>query len=122
VNVASTVVNQPQSFNPAYTASKGAVDALTRSVAVYCMERGDPIRCNSVQPHAADTPLLQKTLDELFAGAPPGARERMVMKLGSPTAVANAVLFLASDESCDLNGTALTLDRGSRIVLAAGPE
>lgn len=122
VNVVSTVINQPQSFNPAYTASKGSADALTRSVAVYCMDRGYNIRCNSVQPHAVDTPLLQKTLDSLFADASPDARAKMKMKLGSPIAVANTVLFLASDESSDLNGSALRLDRGSSLVLAAGPE
>ena len=40
------------------------------------------------------------------------------VKMGSPFAVANAVLFLASDESSDLNGTFLNLDRGTACLVA----
>lgn len=122
VNVTSTVVNQPLWFNAAYATSKGAADSFTRSVAVYCMHRGYRIRCNSVEPHAADTPLLQKTLGKLFATMDEGARERMRLQLGKPEAVANTILFLASDEASDLTGAALGLDRGARITMAAPPD
>jgi 3(or 17)beta-hydroxysteroid dehydrogenase len=122
VNVTSTVVDQPLWFNPAYSASKGAADALTRAVAVYCIQKGYNIRCNSVQPHGADTPLLEKTLGELFADLPEEARAKMRLRLGKPEAVANAILFLASDEASDLTGSALAIDRGARITMAAPPD
>ncbi|MGE0775298.1 MAG: SDR family oxidoreductase [Sphingomonadaceae bacterium] len=122
INVTSTVVDQPLWFNPAYSASKGAADALTRAVAVYCIQRGYNIRCNSVEPHGADTPLLESTLSELFSDLPPEAREKMRLRLGRPEAVANAILFLASDEASDLTGSALALDRGARITMAAPPD
>jgi 3(or 17)beta-hydroxysteroid dehydrogenase len=122
VNVTSTVVNQPLWFNAAYATSKGAADSFTRSVAVYCLHHGYNIRCNSVEPHAADTPLLQKTLSKLFATMDEGAREKMRLQLGKPEAVANTILFLASDESSDLTGAALSLDRGAGITMAAPPD
>jgi 3(or 17)beta-hydroxysteroid dehydrogenase len=105
VNMSSTVAVLGFPSAPAYTASKGAVQALTRSVAVYCMERGDLIRCNGVYPHNAESPM------SLAHSAPGVAR-------GSAFAVANAVLFLASDESSDLNGTFLNLDRGTACLVA----
>lgn len=122
VNVTSTAFRQPLWFNAAYATSKGAVDTFTRSVAVYCMHRGYNIRCNSVEPHAADTPLLQKTLGKLFATMDEGARARMRLQLGKPEAVANTIVFLASDESSDLTGSALSLDRGALITMAAPPD
>lgn len=122
INVTSAVLNQPPWFNAAYSASKGAVDSFTRSVAIYCLHRGYSIRCNSVQPYATDTPLMQATLDTLFAGAPPEARGNVGLKLSKPEAVANAILFLASDESSDINGTAISLDRGAQITAAAAPR
>jgi 3(or 17)beta-hydroxysteroid dehydrogenase len=105
INMSSTVAVLGFPSAPAYTASKGAVQALTRSVAVYCMERGDLIRCNGVYPHNAESPM------SLAHSAPGVAR-------GSAFAVANAVLFLASDESSDLNGTFLNLDRGTACLVA----
>jgi 3(or 17)beta-hydroxysteroid dehydrogenase len=106
VNMSSTVAILGFPAAPGYTASKGAVQALTRAVAVYCMDRGDLIRCNSVFPHNAESPMA-------LANSAPG------VSMGSPFAVANAVLFLASDESSDLNGTFLNLERGTSCLVAA---
>jgi NAD(P)-dependent dehydrogenase (short-subunit alcohol dehydrogenase family) len=44
---------------PAYSASKGAVRLLTKSVAAHCRDKGDAIRCNSIHPGGVDTPLLR---------------------------------------------------------------
>jgi 3(or 17)beta-hydroxysteroid dehydrogenase len=106
INMSSTVAILGFPGAPGYTASKGAVQALTRSVAVYCMARGDLIRCNGVYPHNAESPMAK-------ANNAPGS-----VTMGSPFAVANAVLFLASDESSDLNGTFLNLDRGTACLVA----
>jgi 3(or 17)beta-hydroxysteroid dehydrogenase len=85
-----------------YTASKGAVQALTRAIAVHCMTKGDRIRCNAIYPHLHRSPM-----SEAHGGAD---------DLASPMGVANAVLFLASDESSDLNGTFVNLDRGASCL------
>ncbi|MEL7030388.1 MAG: SDR family NAD(P)-dependent oxidoreductase, partial [Pseudomonadota bacterium] len=43
----------------AYTAAKGAVRAMTKSVAIHCQQEGYPVRCNSVHPGAIETPMIQ---------------------------------------------------------------
>ena len=93
----------------AYTASKGAVTLLTRSIASrYGHEN---IRCNSVHPCTVDTPFVevlmkdavkkQQRIDEIPLG-----------RLGTVEDVANAVLYLASEEGAFINGCALTVDGG----------
>ena len=109
VNVSSTAAILGFPVAPAYTASKGAVQALTRAIAVHCLTRGDRIRCNAVYPHLAESPMAVS------------ANDPASVAMGSPTAVANAVLFLASDESSDLNGTFLNLDRGTACMVAETP-
>jgi 3(or 17)beta-hydroxysteroid dehydrogenase len=105
INMSSTVAILGFPNAPGYTASKGAIQALTRAIAVYCITRGDLIRCNAIYPHTAESPMA--------IANNPGS-----VKMGSPFAVGNAVLFLASDESSDLNGTFLNLDRGTACLVA----
>jgi 3(or 17)beta-hydroxysteroid dehydrogenase len=120
VNVSSTAAIQGYAGASAYVASKGAVAALTRSIAMHCMLKGDSIRCNSVHPHNAESPMSLGAYDLKFGHLPES--ERPKRGLVSPEGVANAVLFLASDESSDLNGTMLNLDRGTAIIPGAIPE
>jgi 3(or 17)beta-hydroxysteroid dehydrogenase len=108
VNVSSTAAILGFPGAPAYTASKGAVQALTRSTAVHCMTRGDRIRCNAIYPHLAESPMSRA--------------HGSTTVLASPFGVANAVLFLASDESSDLNGTFLNLDRGTACLVGELPN
>jgi 3(or 17)beta-hydroxysteroid dehydrogenase len=108
INVSSTAAILGFPAAPAYTASKGAVQALTRSIAVHCMTRGDRIRCNAIYPHLAESPMSRA-----HGGT---------TALASPFGVANAVLFLASDESSDLNGTFLNLDRGAACLVGELPD
>jgi 3(or 17)beta-hydroxysteroid dehydrogenase len=110
INMSSTVAIMGFPGSPAYTASKGAVQALTRSVAVYCIEKGDRIRCNGVYPHLHRSPMAE-------ANNSPSTEASM----SSPMAVANAVLFLASDASSDMNGTFINLDRGTSCIVGATP-
>jgi NAD(P)-dependent dehydrogenase (short-subunit alcohol dehydrogenase family) len=95
--------------NETYTTSKGAVTLLTKSVAVrYAREN---IRCNSIHPGTVDTPMMQ----ELFKD-PEKKRERLdevpLGRLASARDVANAALFLASDEAGFITGAALPVDGG----------
>lgn len=103
----------------AYSASKGAVTALTRSVAVHCKNSGYRIRCNSIHPDGIWTPMTQSlvpNLDPVALGIGDNPMARMCM----PEDVANLVLFLASDESRFVNGAELRIDNAQLISGIAG--
>jgi 2-keto-3-deoxy-L-fuconate dehydrogenase len=94
----------------AYCASKGAVIAFTRALAVDHV--ADGIRANAVCPGTVDSPWVQalvadagESLDALRARQPIG-------RLGQPHEIAEAVLYLASDTAAFITGTALTIDGG----------
>ncbi len=101
----------------AYSASKGGVRLLTKTVAAQCMQLGLPVRCNSVHPGGIDTPMTQ-TLAEAAGGAGPitletlGKYAQVEQVLGQPLDIANLVLFLCSDESKLLNGAEIAIDGG----------
>jgi len=99
----------------AYSASKGAVRSLTKTVAVHCVQRGWPIRCNSIHPGGIETPMLH-SLGELAANAAPLALELLAKqppgRIGKPEDVAELVLYLISDASSLMNGAELALDGG----------
>ena len=94
----------------AYTASKGGVLALSRELGVEFAQRG--IRVNALCPGPIDTPLLR----ELYAADPVQAARRMVHvpmgRFGRAEEIANAVLFLASEESSYVNATDFLVDGG----------
>jgi len=95
--------------NEAYTTTKGAVTLLTKSVASRYAE--DNIRCNSIHPSTVDTPMLQVVLSdpdrraERFNEIPMG-------RLATATDVADAFVYLASDEAAFINGVAFPVDGG----------
>ncbi|MFB7109485.1 SDR family NAD(P)-dependent oxidoreductase [Streptomyces sp. NPDC056190] len=97
----------------AYCASKGAVIAFTRQVAV--QYAGTGVRCNSVCPGTVDSPwvgrLLAQTDDPGSARAQLVARQPMG-RLGTPAEVAAAALYLASDEASFITGAELVVDGG----------
>jgi NAD(P)-dependent dehydrogenase (short-subunit alcohol dehydrogenase family) len=94
----------------AYTASKGGVLALSRELGVEFAKRG--VRVNALCPGPVDTPLLRK----LYAADPVEAQRRMVHvpmgRFAHADEIANAVLFLASDESSYVNATTFLVDGG----------
>ena len=100
---------------PSYSAAKGAVRLLTKSVATWCGQAGYNIRCNSVHPGYIDTPLLHNAFDHL-----PEANEiwdsltsaHALGRLGTPEEVAGAVLFLASDDASFVTGAEMVVDGG----------
>jgi len=99
----------------AYGASKGGVRALTKSVALHCARRGYGIRCNSVHPSFAETPMLegmiaaardpQKQRASHAAAAPLG-------RLAQPDEIARTILFLASEDSAFTTGAEIVVDGG----------
>jgi NAD(P)-dependent dehydrogenase (short-subunit alcohol dehydrogenase family) len=93
-----------------YTASKGAVLAMSRELGVEFARRG--VRVNALCPGPVNTPLLQ----ELFAKDPAKAARRLVHlpmgRFAEAREIANAVVFLASDESSYVNATTFLVDGG----------
>jgi len=110
VNVASFVALMgAATAQVAYTASKGGVLSFTRELAVEYARQG--IRANALCPGPIETPLLAELL------ADPERRNRRLVhipmgRLGRPEEVARAALFLASDESSFMTGSALVVDGG----------
>jgi NAD(P)-dependent dehydrogenase (short-subunit alcohol dehydrogenase family) len=93
-----------------YTASKGGVLAMTRELGVQFARQG--VRVNALCPGPVSTPLLQ----ELFAKDPEKAERRLVHlpmgRFAEATEIANAVLFLASDESSYVTASTFLVDGG----------
>jgi NAD(P)-dependent dehydrogenase (short-subunit alcohol dehydrogenase family) len=110
VNVASFVAHMGAATpQVAYTASKGAVLAMTREIAVIYARQG--IRANSLCPGPIMTPMLAKFLSD------DGKRNRRLVhipmgRFGDPIEIANGALFLASDESSWMTGQSLIIDGG----------
>jgi NAD(P)-dependent dehydrogenase (short-subunit alcohol dehydrogenase family) len=113
VNTASVVAAVGIANRAAYCASKGAVAALTRAIAIDHV--GDGVRCNAIAPGTIDTPyfdeILKKSVDPAAARKALAARQ-LLGRLGTPEEIAAGILFLASDESRFATGTILTLDGG----------
>ena len=93
-----------------YTASKGAVLALSRELGVEFARRG--VRVNALCPGPVNTPLLQ----ELYATDPVAAQRRLVHipmgRFGEAREIANAAVFLASDESSFVTASTFLVDGG----------
>ncbi len=109
----------------AYASSKAAVRNHTKSVALYCANAGYHIRCNSVHPGAILTPIWDAMLGD------PNNRETAIANvaagiplghMGEPIDVANAVLYLGSDESKYITGIELTIDGGILAGSSASPK
>ena len=95
--------------NETYTTTKGALTLLTKSIAVRYAK--DNIRCNSVHPSTVETAFVQTMFKD-----PERKAERLgevpLGRLASTADVANALVYLASDEASFLNGVALPVDGG----------
>lgn len=112
VNIASTTSFAALPGDIAYTASKGAVRMLTKSVAAHCARAGYAIRCNALAPGATDTGMLAVP-DEIRAAM---AGMSLLGRIASPDEMAAAIVFLASDESAFMTGTELLMDGGALAV------
>ncbi len=97
----------------AYSAAKGAVRSMTKSIAVHCQMNKYHIRCNSVHAGAIDTPMVAAANEVL--GMKMSDHEAAPWGLGKPQDVANLVVFLASDESRFINGSEILIDNALTI-------
>ncbi len=113
INIGSVAGNVADHGLAVYNASKGAVHALTRSVAT---DHGrDGIRCNAVSPGW----ILTEMADAAFAASddPKAARAEAVSahpvgRMGTPDDIANLVAWLASDQAAFVSGSLFTIDGG----------
>lgn len=113
INMASTASLMGYGNIVAYTAAKGAIRSMTKSIAMHCQDAGYGIRCNALAPGGIETPMVRdisgRAGEELMAIAD-GPLDAMA--LGAPKDVAACVLFLASDEARFLNGLEIPVDNG----------
>lgn len=97
---------------PAYAASKGGMDAMTRAMAIDYAQEG--IRCNVVNPGLIDTPMaapLMKNPEQLE----PILSHYPIRRPGKPEEVAGLVLYLASDEAAWVTGATFPIDGGMTV-------
>ena len=113
VNVGSISSFVGQSGTPVYTASKGAVLQLSRSIALDYARYG--IRCNRVCPGITDTPMLHQHLNAM-----PDPEAHLAERLNrvplnaalTPEDVAKSILYFSCEDSAGITGTSLTVDAG----------
>ncbi len=112
VNISSiaSLVGLPTS--PAYAASKGALDALTRALAVDYAKDG--IRCNAVNPGLINTPMAAPLMADPERLQPIMA-QYAIRRPGTPEEVAHLVLYLASDEAAWVTGATFPIDGGMTV-------
>lgn len=116
INISSIegIIGDPQLI--AYNASKGAVRIMTKSAALHCTQAGYGIRVNSIHPGFIETPMVAAGLSAM-GDAAEEFHQRIIAAipmghLGQAIDIANAVLFLASDESRYMTGSELVVDGG----------
>jgi NAD(P)-dependent dehydrogenase (short-subunit alcohol dehydrogenase family) len=112
VNVSSAADTQGSPMMPFYTASKHAVLGLTRSTGTEFAAQG--IRINAVSPGSMQTPMLASVIERVPQAAQ-AAVATPIGRIADPTEVANAIVFLASDEAAFVIGHSLKVDGGMSV-------
>lgn len=116
VNVASVAATLSIANDAAYTASKGGVISLTKSVANYCGRERLPVRCNVVSPGAIKTEMLQQYI---AASPDPAATERALNNIqpvgymATAENIGNLIVYLCSPQSEFVTGAEIMIDGGA---------
>jgi 2-keto-3-deoxy-L-fuconate dehydrogenase len=110
VNMASAAGLVGLRNRAAYSASKGAVIALTRALAVDHV--ADGVRVNAVCPGTVDSPWVRRLVDEVGESLDALRARQPMGRLGTPDEIAAAVLYLASEDAAFVTGTAFVIDGG----------
>jgi NAD(P)-dependent dehydrogenase (short-subunit alcohol dehydrogenase family) len=115
INTASILAHASQKMTAAYSASKAAVLGLTRTIAIDHAHEG--IRAVSISPGTIDTPLVQIAAEQFADATGPEMRDKWaaahpIGRLGEPTEVAAAVLFLAGPGAGFITGSDILIDGG----------
>ena len=112
INISSIVGEYGNIGQINYAASKAGVIGMTKTWAKEFSRKGAQVRCNAIAPGYVMTDILKTVPQELldkFAG------QTMLGRLGQPDDIANAALFLASDESSYVTGSVLSVNGGMRL-------
>jgi NAD(P)-dependent dehydrogenase (short-subunit alcohol dehydrogenase family) len=110
VNVASVAALVGLRNRAAYSASKGAVVALTRALAIDHV--GDGIRVNAVCPGTVDSPWVRRLVEESGESLDALRQRQPMGRLGTPDEIADSVAYLASDRAAFVTGSVLVIDGG----------
>lgn len=116
INITSTTAIAPLPTDVGYSASKGAVRVLTKSVATWCAQQGNGIRCNNVIPGATETGILNDA-EEVTPGLKAVVAATSPMnRLADPAETAAAIAFLASDQCPFMTGAEMLVDGGAMSI------
>ncbi|GGH81306.1 NAD(P)-dependent dehydrogenase (short-subunit alcohol dehydrogenase family) [Pullulanibacillus pueri] len=123
INMASMTGVMGQQHNPAYSATKGAVIALTKALAIDMAPEG--VRVNALCPAGVNTPLMERWLSE--QRNPEQARleqdrSHLLGYTASTMEIARVALFLASEASSFVTGEAMTVDGGATLGYGSGAK
>jgi cyclopentanol dehydrogenase len=113
VNISSALAEVGYGESASYTAAKGALTALTRTVAVELAPEG--IRVNVVHPGVIDTPMVDDGVGRSPEALRLQAAAAPLGRIGRPDEMAAAVLYLVSDESTFVTGASLSVDGGLSV-------
>jgi meso-butanediol dehydrogenase / (S,S)-butanediol dehydrogenase / diacetyl reductase len=114
VNVSSVAGNKPQGYTTAYSAAKGGLTMLTRSLALELAP--ERIRVNAVCPGTVDTPIVSQVAEIFPDDLDPRVADRLMMmvpgKAITPAELGSAIVYLASREARMITGAVLAFDGG----------
>src|SRR3954451_1697112 len=114
VNVSSVAGNKPQGYTTAYSAAKGGLTMLTRSLALELAP--DRVRVNAICPGTVDTPIVSQVADMFPDDLDPRVADRLMMMLPgraiTPAEIGSAIVYLASREARMITGAVLAFDGG----------
>jgi len=114
LNISSIAAMIADANMAAYNSAKAGVRHLTKSVALHCARQRYNITCNSIHPVFVDTPIIdgfgfKSARDEIVVKL---ARQVPIGRIGQPTDVAMAAVYLCSDEAAFVTGAELAIDGG----------
>ncbi len=112
INIASVVGEYGNVGQTNYAATKAGVIGMAKTWAKEFSRKGAAVRVNSVAPGYVNTEMMQTVPDKVLD---PIRQKTMLGRLGEPEEIANAVLFLASDESSFVTGHTLSVNGGLRL-------
>ena len=114
VNVSSVAGNKPQGYTTAYSAAKGGLTMLTRSLALELAP--ERIRVNAICPGTVDTPIVSQVAEIYPDDLDPRVADRLMMMLPgraiTPAEIGSAIVYLASREARMITGAVLAFDGG----------
>lgn len=113
INVSSIAAKRGMGPIVSYSAAKGAILSMTRSIAAHCLEVKNNVRCNVIVPGTHETDMVRAAMSDLSEEQL--AESAKDNSMGKPDDVGNLVLFLASDESRFINGSDILIDNGESV-------